>query len=129
MKTKIYYLTILLFVIANVYGCAPTIVGTSGESTSTSVWANGKLAQAIAKPIDEITLAAKSALKNLGLPIIQTTIKKEMIQLRSVYTNGKKIWIDVEKIEDNYSKIEIRVGIIGDKEASTKILNAVNENI
>jgi hypothetical protein len=44
----------------------------------------------------------------------------------SKYTDGKTIWIDVRRISDRSSKVEVRVGAVeGDKEAADKIIKRI----
>jgi hypothetical protein len=44
----------------------------------------------------------------------------------SKYSDGKTIWIDIHRITEASSKIEVRVGAVsGNKEAADKILKKI----
>jgi hypothetical protein len=55
------------------------------------------------------------------------TTKAEVAQIMSNYTDGRTIWIDIHKISETSSRIEVRVGATGDKEAASKILDRINK--
>jgi hypothetical protein len=109
----------------NICGCFLIIAGTAGGS-GTAIWLSGKLTQDVNASYERTVTAAANALKSLRLPINKESRESEVTQFRSKYTDGKEIWIDVRKVTETASKVEVRVGAIQpNKEAAEKILNKI----
>lgn len=113
----------VLFVTSSA-GCALLLAGAAGGA-GTAVWLSDKLTQAVDAPFDRTIQAAKSALEKLDLKITKETIKDEVAQYISEYYDGKKVWIDIHKITQKTSRIEVRVGLTGDEEAARKISDQI----
>ncbi len=114
-----------IFILANLYGCFAILVGTAAGS-GTAIWLSGKLEQQFNAPYDRTVKASEKALKSLKLGIVKEAKEEKVTQLRSKYIDGKEIWIDVRKITENSTKVEVRVGAVSpDKAAAEKILNKI----
>jgi hypothetical protein len=106
--------------------CGCLLLAGAAGGTGTAVWLSEKLTQEVNAPFDRSVRAAKSALKSLNLEITKETTKDTVAQIMGKYTDGRTIWIDVRKITDASSKIEVRVGAVGgDKEAADKIMKRI----
>ena len=117
-----FYLGLLLF---NVSGCFLLLAGAAG-GTGTAVWLSGKLTEQVNAPFERTIKAAKSALKSLRLDITKETKNDNVCQIKGKYTDGDTIWIDVRKITEMSSRIEVRVGAVSsNKEAADKILKRI----
>ncbi len=107
------------------YGCVALLAGAAGGA-GTSVWLSGKLTQEVNAPFEHSIRAARSGLKSLKLAITKETVEKDVAQIMSKYTDGKTIWIDVKRITNTSSKIEVRVGgVSSDKAAADTILKRI----
>lgn len=123
-KTIVYIFLCLLFV--SVYGCVALIAGAAGGTAGTAVWLSGKLTQEVNAPFERTTEAAKSALRSLRLDVTKETREQNVAQIMSKYVDGKTIWIDIHRITDASSKIEVRVGAVSpDKAAADRILKRI----
>jgi hypothetical protein len=122
-KTFILIATVILAI--NLSGCIFLLAGAAG-GLGTAVWLEGKLTQDFNKPYDRCVQATKSALASMKLEITKETATPEVTQLMSKYTDGKTIWIDVKKTTEAATRVEIRVGATGDKEAASKILKKIS---
>lgn len=108
-------------------GCIPLIAAGAGGA-GTAVWLSGKLTQEFQSSYDKTVVAAKKALETLHLRIDKETKEEAVTQLRSEYSDGKEIWIDIRKTSEASSKVEVRVGAISsDKEASSRILKQIEK--
>lgn len=112
------------FFVLNLYGCVALLAGAAG-GTGTAVWLSGKLVQEVNSSYEKTVQAAKSALKSMNLELAKETKAKEVTQIRSYYTDGRKIWIDIRPISLTSSKIEVRVGAFSDKAASDVVLKKI----
>jgi hypothetical protein len=125
MVKRISTLIFASFLLINVYGCIPLLAGAAGGA-GTAAWLSGKLSQEVNAPFDRTITATESALKSLKLEVTKKTVEQDIAQIMSKYTDGKTIWIDIHRITQASSKIEIRVGAVeGDKQAAAKILKNI----
>jgi hypothetical protein len=124
MFRKLFNLFFVSVLLLNSSGCVALVAGAAG-GTGTAFWLGGKISEEVNVSKDKAYKAAKSALEAMRLEITKTTVKEDVAQIRGKYTDERAIWIDVKKITETSSQIEIRVGMKGDKEASTKILNRI----
>lgn len=109
----------------NASGCFLLLAGAAGGA-GTAVWLNGKLTQEASVPFDKALQASRSGLSSMNLKTTKETVKEDIAQLMSNYTDGKTVWVDIHRVSDKASRIEVRVGATGDKDAARKILNAIS---
>mgnify|MGYP003395171978 CR=1 FL=1 len=127
MLNKILVLVMVVSFLPIVSGCIPLIAGAAGGA-GTAVWLSGKLTQEFHKPYENTVNAAKQALRSLKLDINKETKQDTVTQLKSNYSDGKEIWMDIHKISEESSRVEVRVGTIGsNKEAASKILKKIEK--
>lgn len=125
MLQKIAMFIFAGLLLLNIYGCVALLAGAAG-GTGTAAWLSEKLSLQVNAPFERAIKAAKSALSSLRLAVTKETIEQNIAQVMSKYTDGKTIWIDIRKITDSTSKVEVRVGAVkGDKEAADKILKRI----
>lgn len=109
-------------VLLNMCGCFALLVG-AGAGAGTAAWLSGKLSQEFHAPYEQTVNAAKRALGSLKLEVIKEAKEANVTQLKSKYSDGREIWIDIRKVTEDSTKVEIRVGgVSSDKAASDKIL-------
>jgi hypothetical protein len=125
---KLINLTICSFLLLNLYGCVAILFGTVGGA-GTAVWLSGKLVQQVQAPYDKTIEAAKTALKSMNLEIAKEAKAHEVTQIRSYYTDGRKIWIDIRPVSETSTGIEVRVGVFGDRIASDVVLKKITSNL
>ncbi len=105
-------------------GCVAILAGAAG-GVGTATWLSGKLSREVNASFERTLEATKSALKSLRLGVRKETKKEDVAQVMSNYTDGRTIWIDIHKVSESISRVEIRVGAAGDKEVARKILNRI----
>lgn len=109
-------------------GCATLVIGAVGGA-GTAFWLSGKLSDTIDAPRDKVVEATKEALKSLKMDIRKEAVAKDVTQIISAYKDGSETWIDIRPVTSKSTKIEIRVGIRGNKIASQEILDRINKNV
>ena len=113
------------FLLLNICGCFLLVAGAVGGA-GTAVWLSGKLTQQFNAPYDRTVNATRKALRSFNFEIEKEAKEADVTTFRSHYTDGKEIWIDVRKVTEESTKVEIRVGgVSADKEACTKILERI----
>ena len=50
-------------------------------------------------------------------------------KIESQFADGKTVWIDIDAVRNNSSKITIRVGTFGDEARSRKILEKIHHHL
>jgi predicted phage tail protein len=114
-----------IMLLFNIYGCVALLAG-AAAGAGTTVWLSGKLTQEFNVPYERAINAAEKALRSLKLEVAKVVKQEDVTQIRSQYNDGKEVWIDVRKITDNSTKVEVRVGAVSsDKVASDKILKQI----
>jgi len=117
------------FLLLNIYGCFALFVGAAAGS-GTAVWLSGKLTQEFHTPYEQTIKASENALKSLKLEITKEAKEANVAQLRSQYSDGKEIWIDIRKITENSTRVEVRVGAVNpDRGAADSILKAIQRHL
>ena len=112
----------------NVGGCALLLAGTAGGA-GTAVWLSGKLSQEVSASYEQTIAATKSGLKDLKLDVNKETKSSEVDQIKSTYTDGREVWIDIRPVTSSSTKIEVRVGAVGDKAAADTILKQIRKHL
>ncbi len=128
IKKSVMMLVVGLFLVSTA-GCFAIFAG-AAAGAGTAVWLSDKLTQQVNAPYERTVTASENALKAMNLPINKETHQARVAQLRSTYIDGKEVWIDVRKITETTTKVEVRVGAVSpDKEASAAILKKIQENL
>jgi len=105
-------------------GCVAVAAGVAGGAGA-AAWLSGKLGQDVNASYSRVVSASRSGLETLGLEITKETADQSITQLKSVYEDGREVWVDIRPITDTTSRIEVRVGAMGDKEASERIMTSI----
>ncbi len=124
MVRRILCVVVSLIIAVNLCGCALLLAGAAGGA-GTAFWLSGKLSDEVSASYEKTIGATKRALSSLNMAVVKETRSDEVAQIKSNYTDGSEVWIDIRPLTEKSSKIEIRVGIKGNKEASTKILERI----
>lgn len=132
MIKKIAISIVSVILLANICGCAALIVGGAAGGAGTAVWLSGKLTQYVNVPLEQVTGAAKDSLRSSSLRIVmkETASGQAVAQIRGRDVGGEKVYVDIHKITDTRSRIEVRVGtIISNKVAADRILKGITERL
>lgn len=129
MLKKITSLMAAIFFVTNICGCFAVIAG-GAAGGGTAAWLSNKLTQEVNASYDRTISASEAALKSLNCEVKSEKKQGSVAQLKSDYTDGKEIWIDIHKVTEKSTKVEVRVGAVNpDKEAAQKILKAIQNNL
>lgn len=116
------------FLLFNFYGCAALIVGAAGGA-GTAAWLSGKLTQEVSVPRDKVADTAKSVLKSMNMSVTSELRSDKVTKLRGLYVDGRRLRIDLIPISTDRTRIEIRVGAMGDKTASEQLLRKISDRL
>jgi len=122
---KIIVFIVVSFMLVNIYGCLALAAG-AAAGAGTKGWLDGKSTQNVKASYERAIEAVKKALKSLELKVTKEIKTANVTQIKSKYTDGREIWIDLHPVTESSTDIEVRVGIRGDKEAAENILSRIN---
>lgn len=108
-------------------GCFLLVGAASGAGGT--VYVMGKLSDQLKAPVPKVRQATLAALKDLGLPVRSDVGDKLTAHVESEFSDGTRVWIDIEDAPDAGSKLSIRVGLLGDEAKSRKILEAIKRHL
>jgi predicted phage tail protein len=111
----------------NLTGCFLFIAGVAGGA-GTAVWLSGKLTQEFHASYHSTVDATKSALQALNLPVVKETHDENITQIKGTYSDGREMWIDIHRVTDDSTKVEVRIGgVSSDKEADSIVLKKIQD--
>ena len=118
---------VVLMAVVQFSGCAALVVG--GAAAGGTVYVMGKLEDTVNKPVSKVYDASLKALKQLELPVLENEKDVMTAKITSMFADDKKVWIHIESVTADTSKITIRVGVVGDEAKSRRILETVHKNL
>jgi hypothetical protein len=111
--------------IGSMYGCAAAIVG-GAAGAGTAAWLSNKMTQTFNASYDQTVTASEKALSTFPLPIKSEKKDPNVTQIRSETTNAEEVWIDIRRVTDTATQVEVRVGVTNpDKAMAQQIMNAI----
>ena len=120
--------TLVIFMASS--GCQLLLLGgAAGAGAGAASYYMGRLEKRLPHGVPEAQAAAVSALKELGLPIMQDRGDKITAHVESEFADDKPVWIDIEAAGDGSSDVTIRVGYLGDRTRAMRILEAMEESL
>ncbi len=108
----------------NLNGCVAIVAGAAG-ATGGVVWIEGKIKQEVNYPMEKVARATEAAFRSLKMTLTKKTVKSDVTQILGDYSDGRNVWVDIHPTGTNTSRVDIRVGMTGDKDASNKILDKI----
>ncbi len=108
-------------------GCTSSIHGTGPDVRAEYEW--GTLGATLDYPLDVAYLAAKEALTELDLVILQDEQDDLAGQLLARDAHDELITIELEALPRSRTQMKIRVGSFGDKNKSSVVFNQIMEKL
>ncbi len=121
MVKRIMVLVLSAAMMMSLSGCFLFVAGVAGGA-GTAYWLSGKLTQEFHGSYQQTIDAARKALTSMNMPINKETQETMVTQYRSTYSDGREVWIDIHRISDASTKVEVRVGAINSDKAAAGVL-------
>jgi hypothetical protein len=121
-------LVLCVFLSALCSGCLALAVGVAG-GTAGAVYVMGKLQDEFNRPLPVVHEAAVAAMKDLELKLSEDRVDKISAHIESSFSDGARVWIDMESVSDSKCRITIRVGLTGDEVRSRKIYDTIKQHL
>ena len=121
MKTC-FRLSVLLTAILFLYGCAAVILGVgAGICIGTFKYIEGNLERDYPLAYSSAWDASNTALTNLKISITSSNNERVKGTIEAVRQDGSKVTVKLKDKGQNVTLINVRAGILGDRELAAKI--------
>lgn len=111
-------------------GCALLLIGAAaGAAVAGTAWYMGSLSgveKATPKQVETATIEAFKQLK-ITKTMVQSGSMKSVVEGKN--SEGRGVTVTAELQQDGSSKVSIRIGTFGDKDASTTLYGKIRENL
>jgi uncharacterized protein YceK len=121
-------LSLVLILCLLTSGCAAVIVGALAGGAAIGYY-KGWLVDQVNADVPRTFEATKAALGELKMPIEKARYDMIRGKINSKLADGKHVYIRLKATEGGTTEIRVRVGMLGDKDASHRILRAIRRNI
>lgn len=117
-------LAVLSVSVVSFSGCFALLLGAAAGAGATA-WANGDLEANLDVNVERAHSAAVKGLKRLELPVTTDLKDKHNAKVRSKYSDGKDVTVDIQAVTERTCRIKIRVGVFGDQARSEAIMTSI----
>ncbi len=107
-------------------GCVPLLLGAAAGAGGYA-WTKGVMTKQFDVSAVKLHKATLKGLKKMDLSIREDEHDRLSAKIVSQFSGGKSVKITINAVTERVSKINIRVGFIGDKTKSEMILNAIQK--
>jgi hypothetical protein len=128
MKTKRAAIAALLVAALAMSGCAAALLG-AAAGVGGYKYAEGSLETTYNKPYEEVYSATLASLKQQNMAVAQTTRDAAGAHIKAKRADGTDVSIDLAKTGPDTTKANIRVGYLGDENASKTIANNIAKQV
>lgn len=109
-------------------GCVPLVVGAAAGAGG-YIWLKGALEKEFAATAERTRTGVVRAFKELKLSILEDSGDRLQGRVVGEFSDGEKVAVYIDALTERTSKVQVRVGLLGDKPKSEIILAAIERNI
>jgi len=109
-------------------GCVPLVVG-AAVGVGGYAWIQGDLVKEMDVSAERLHVAAQRAMRDLKLAVMEDTGDRLAANIHAKFTDTTDVKISISAKTERTSTIKIRVGLLGDKEKSEIIFNAIQKQL
>lgn len=127
-KSIVHFLCItgLLVVACATSGCIALGVGAAAAAGGVE-YAEGRSSSTLDAPVERVYNASLSALDAQKLPIKHKDLDGDKADINSEYPGGDEIRIDIEAKSSEISVLHVRVGLTGNRDRESELLEAIRK--
>jgi hypothetical protein len=111
-------------------GCTAAVLATgAGLGVGTYAWIQGELKRTYPSNFDAVWIAANDALQALEMPAVsqqRDALKGTVMGKRA---DGSDVRVEIKYLTDKTTEVGVRVGLIGDRAASTRVHEAIQTRL
>ncbi|WP_320170355.1 DUF3568 domain-containing protein [Maridesulfovibrio sp.] len=124
---KITSLVLMIFLCLSVSGCGVVLLG-GAAAGGTYVYVAGKATQKYNADLGTTYKSAIAACKELNLKIDSAKKRLSDASIKAVDVDTT-VYIDLSSSSSKVTEVTVRYGILGDEQASSRILAAIKKNL
>ncbi|WP_029893418.1 DUF3568 family protein [Desulfohalovibrio reitneri] len=122
-----YGLPLLLVAMLLLSGCAAVIAGTAAVA-GTWAYMDGWLKRDYYASVENTLEASALACEDMGYRVTDRSFEPDEAEVRAE-NDEERVWVDIDWIAPGTVTVAIRVGWLGDKEASRQIHKKIEERL
>ncbi|WP_320175021.1 DUF3568 domain-containing protein [Maridesulfovibrio sp.] len=126
LKNRILAFSLALFMCVAVSGCAAVVLG-GAAAGGTYVYITGQAKQKYNADLGSTYKAALKACQDLNLTVKDSKKRLSDASIKALDVD-KDVFIDLSYVSTKVTEVTVRYGILGDEDASRRILTAINKN-
>jgi hypothetical protein len=128
MFARLFRVAAALLVIFSLSGCVALALGGAAGAGGV-IYVKGQIKDTVNAPIERTYKACQATLDSKKLVILSKSADVASAHIKSKYSDGKEIWIDLEAITSEVCEIRIRVGALGDQDRSIDLLEGIKSRL
>lgn len=109
-------------------GCVPLVIG-AAAGVGGYAWVKGELSHEVVVPAEKLHRAASRAMRDLKLAVYEDKGDRLSAKINAKFVDGTDVSISIEAKTELSSTINIRVGLLGDKEKSEMIFSMIKKRL
>ncbi|MFW5499262.1 MULTISPECIES: DUF3568 domain-containing protein [unclassified Maridesulfovibrio] len=126
LKKRILALCLAFALCIAVSGCAAVVLG-GAAAGGTYVYITGQAKQKFNADLGSTYRAALKACQDLNLTVKDSKKRLSDASIKALDVD-KDVFIDLTYVSTKVTEVTVRYGILGDEDASRRILSAINKN-
>ncbi|ACS80634.1 DUF3568 domain-containing protein [Maridesulfovibrio salexigens] len=126
LKNRILALCLAFSMCIAVSGCAAVVLG-GAAAGGTYVYITGQAKQKFNADLGSTYKAALKACQDLNLTVKENKKRLSDASIKALDVD-KDVFIDLTYVSTKVTEVTVRYGILGDEDASRRILSAINKN-
>lgn len=133
-RRRVLYLAVAALVLTQ-SGCLAVAAGVAGGAALGAAYYSGKDCQTFPASLDDTLAATKTALADLGMPVVGEQREGSETFVKSQTSDGDpvRIYMDVEgskfPADGPLTKVTVRVATFGDHPVSTRVLDQISAHL
>lgn len=128
MKTKLFCMVASLAVACALNGCVALGIGAAGAAGGVS-YAEGRASGTVDASVERAYNASLAALEAQKLPIKHKELSVDKADINSEYANGDEIRIDIAGKGSETSVVNVRVGLTGNRDLESELLESIKKRV
>lgn len=128
MYTKFICIAATLLAAGALNGCIALGIGAAGAAGGVS-YAEGRASSTVDASVERVYNASLATLAAQKLPIKHKELGVDRADINSEYANGDEIRIDISGKGSTTSVLNVRVGLTGNRELESELLEAIKKRV
>ena len=113
-----------------VSGCTAAVLATgAGIGAGTYAWMQGELKRTYPATFDRVWNAANDSLQALEMPVVSQQRDALKGTIMAKRADGSDVRVEIKYLTEKTTEVGVRVGLLGDRSASTRIHETIQNRI